>query len=151
MMVLLSSCTGQSSSNGLTDDQIANRTYMTQVSQTMDTLKSDLAAFSQAVADDDIVSMNAQADNANRTIANLAALTPPDALKDVHSEYVSGCEELRNALSAYLDLYNAINAATDEEPFDYSTYEKRLSDIEDLYNSGISHLEKADQEAKDME
>ena len=147
---VLSACMLQANNNTASEEQIANRDYMTQANRIMDTLMVDLTGFNKAVSDEDIVGMNDQADSANKTINELAALTPPNDLKDVHSEYVKGCEELRDALRDYRDLYTEISSATESQPFDYSTFDSRLSKIKQKYDSGISHLEKADQKARDM-
>ena len=43
-----------------------------------------------------------------------------------------------------MDLYAEIESATDEAPFDYSTYESRLAEIQSAYNEGIEQLKAAD-------
>jgi len=150
VFVVLGACTVQMSSDSASDTQIANRDYMAQVNRIMDTLTTDLSSFNQAVSDEDIVGMNEYADSADKTINELAALTPPDDLKDIHSEYLQGCEQLRDALSDYRDLYAKVSSATEAQPFDYSTFDSQLSKIRQKYDGGISHLEKADQEAQDL-
>ena len=34
-----------------------------------------------------------------------------------------------DALNSYIDLYTEIDSATEEQPFDYSTYDQRIQDI----------------------
>ena len=53
-------------------------------------------------------------------------------------------------MSLYVDLYTEIESATEEEPFDYSTYDARLKEIQDKYDSGIDKLEEADKKANEM-
>ena len=102
---------------------------MTQVNQTMDDLKSRLESFTDAVSRGDVVGMRTQADNAFKAIDDLNNLNVPDALKDIQKEYVDGTADLKDALNSYIDLYTEIDSATEEQPFDYSTYDQRIQDI----------------------
>lgn len=137
----------QSPNTGATDQQQANRTYMTQVNQTMEDLNTRLADFDEAVTRGDAVTMRTQADNAFEAIDDLSAIDTPDAMKDLQQNYVDGCDKLKEALSGYVDLYTEIDSATDEHPFDYGTYDDRLKAVQDAYNEGIDKLKAADEEA----
>lgn len=135
-----------------TDDAASeNRAYMSQVSQLMDTLSTDLGDFGQAVSDNDIVGMKTMSDNAKKTIDKLIKITPPETMAEIHDEYVSGCNDLIKALNDYIALYTEIDTATDVQPFDYETYDDRIEKIQDTYDSGIEHLEKADKKATELE
>ena len=146
VVAALSGCMAQNTAN---PEQTANRQYMSQVNQTMEDLKSRLEGFNQAVSNDDLVGMKTQADNAFKAIDDLNALEPPEELKDIQTAYVDGCNDLKEALSGYVDLFTEIENATEEEPFDYSTYDSRLKEIQDTYSSGIEHLEEADAKANE--
>ena len=104
----------QSPATGATDQQQANRTYMTKVNQAIDAL---------------------------------AAIDTPDAMKDLQTNYVDGCNKLKDALNSYIDLYTEISSATEEAPFDFSAYDGRVKEIQDAYNEGIDKLKAADEEA----
>ena len=54
--------------------QKANRAYMSQINETMESLKADLDDFVDAVSRDDIVNMRKQADNAFKRIDQLKAM-----------------------------------------------------------------------------
>jgi len=151
LLALLGSCASLSNNNSATDEQIANREYMVQVNRIMDTLIVDLTGFSKALADEDVVNMDVAAGHAYKTIDELVALKPPEALQEIHSEYVAGCVELRDALSEYIALYTEISLATEERPFNFSNYYVQLNKIKQKYSSGIAHLEKADEKARAME
>lgn len=145
--LVFAGCAQQSSTAN--DQSSASRQYMTQVNQKMDDLTDRLSGFSDAVARGDIVTMRTQADNAFKAIDELSAIEAPDALKDVQESYVEGCSSLRDALSAYIDLYSEIDGSSNSSSFDYSTYADRLSAIQDQYNQGIDKLKEADTAASE--
>ena len=95
----------------------------------------------------DAVTMRTQADNAYKAIDELSAIDTPDAMADLQKNYVDGCNTLKDALNAYVDLYTEISAATDEHPFDYATYDDRIKAVQDTYNKGIDQLKAADEQA----
>lgn len=130
--------------------QDENRAYMAQVNQTMETLDDRLSSFSDAVSRSDLVTMRTQADNAFKCIDDLSAIDAPDDLADIKSAYVDGTSELRSALDAYIALYTEIESATDDAPFDWSTYDARLSEIKTSYDEGIAKLQEGDQKAADL-
>ncbi len=142
---LLAGC--MSPNTGATDQQRANRTYMTKVNQAMEDLNSRLGDFDDAVSRGDVITMRTQADNAFSAIDALAAIDTPDAMKGLQSGYVDGCNALKGALNDYIDLYTEIDSATDEHPFDYGAYDERIKAVQDKYNDGISKLKAADEEA----
>ncbi len=146
---VLGGCVAQQTS-AVTEAQSENRAYMTQVNQTMETLKDRLTSFSDAVSRGDVVTMRTQADNAFKALDSLSSQDAPDALKDVKQQYVDGCASLESALSDYVTLYSEIDSATDEQPFDWSTYDQRIAAIQSSYDSGIAQLEAGDKTAADL-
>ena len=91
-----------------------------------------------------------QADNAFKAIDDLSNLNVPDALKDIQKEYVDGTADLKDALNSYIDLYTEIDSATEEQPFDYSTYDQRIQDIKSKYDEGIGKLQSGDNKASEL-
>ncbi|MBQ3106589.1 MAG: hypothetical protein IJC51_03860 [Eggerthellaceae bacterium] len=148
-LVAMAGCAQQNTSEQ--NAQAANRQYMTDVNRCMDQLSDSLDAFSDAVSRNDIVSMRTQADSAFRSLDELAALEAPEVLLDVQVEYVEGCAKLEQALGDYLTLFTQIETATEEQPFDFSTYDQSLKDIQKLYNEGIAQLESGDALAAEKE
>lgn len=142
---ILSGCMAQPT--GASQEQQANRTYMTKVNQAMEDLNSRLQSFDDAVARGDAVTMRTQADNAYEVIDTLDAIDTPEAMKDLQKDYVDGCTALKEALNAYVDLYTEVDSATEAHPFDYGTYDERIKAIQDKYNEGIQKLKDADDEA----
>lgn len=130
--------------------QAQNRHYMTQVNQTLDDLDEQLDGFVDAVSRTDLVTMRTQADNAFKTIDELGSIEAPEALAEVKTSYVDGCNTLKDALNAYVQLYTDIESATDAQPFDYSTYDQRLQEIQDLYDQGIEKLQEGDEKATNL-
>ncbi len=128
-------------------DQLDRRQYMSQVNQAMDDLQSRLDGFADAVSRNDVVSMRTQADDAFKALDDLNGLDVPEGLKDIQQEYVDGTSDLKDALNAYIDLYTEIESATDDQPFDWSSYDQRIADIQDRYNAGIDKLKAGDEKA----
>lgn len=146
--VLLAGCAQQGSAEN--DAQAQNRSYMSTVNQTVDDLSTRLDSFEEAVVRGDVVTMRTQLDNAMRALDDLAAIEAPEPLVDVQAGYVEGCEALKGALNAYVELYTEIDSATEAHPFDYSTFAERIKGIQDMYNDGIAKLEAADKKASEL-
>ena len=147
-VVLLGGCAGQN--NQATEQQKANRQYMTQVNQTMEDLAGKLDGFSDAVARGDLVTMRTQADNAFKSIEDLNKIEAPEDMKKIQAEYVEGCNDLKDAMNAYIGLYSEIESATDDQPFDYGTYDERLKAIQDQYDKGIGKLQSGENKASEL-
>lgn len=147
----LAGCSTVSQNSQVNEQQTANRQYMTQVNQKMDALTTRLSSFSDAVSRDDLVTMRTQADNAFKVIDELSSLDVPSDMKDIQEGYLDGCTDLKEALAAYIELYSDIEAATDAQPFDYSTYADRLQAIQDQYDAGIEKLKAGDESATGKE
>ncbi len=145
----LSGCAQQQNTQA-TQEISDNRAYMAQVNQTMDDLKTRIDSFTDAVSRKDVVSMRTQADNAFKVLESLRTQDAPDALKTIKADYVEGCDSLEAALNDYIALYTEIDAATEAQPFDWSTYDRRLSAIKATYDQGIAKLEEGDKTAADM-
>lgn len=148
MASVLGGCASQNTA--ATEQQSANRAYMTQANQKMDDLKSRLESFTDAVSRSDVVGMRTQAENAFKVIDDLNDISVPDAMKDIQQEYTDGTAALEDALSAYVDLYSEIDSATDAQPFDWSTYDQRMADIQKQYDEGIDKLQAGDNKATEL-
>ena len=131
--------------NAATSEQQANRAYMSQVNESMTKLQDSLKQFTDAVSRGDVVSMRTQADNAYKALDKLTALEAPDALADVQEKYQSGTDKLREALDSYITLYTEMNG----ESFDMATYDKRVSDVQKLYDEGVDLMQEGDKLAAD--
>ena len=150
MMVIgaLVGCTAQNSAES--EQQAENRHYMSTVNTTVDELSTRLESFEDAVSRGDVVTMRTQADNAFKTIDALAAIEAPEALAEIQKGYTEGSAALKDALNAYVALFTEIESATDEHPFDFSTYDERIKAIQDQYNDGVAKLEAADKKATEL-
>lgn len=144
----LAGCTGQTAAD---QQQDANRQYLSQVNQVMDDLETALASFTDAVSRNDVVGMQTQADNALAKLDSLGSIEAPDELAGVQQSYQDGTSQLRDALSSYVALYTEISSATDAQPFDWSTYDARLAEIQEKYDAGIDALEAGDKAAAEVE
>lgn len=141
-LFVLSACS-TTQSNPVADAQAANRQYMADVNQTMENLEEKLTSFTDAVARGDLVSMQTQADKAYEVLDDFKAITAPEALTDVHADYVAACESLEEALDAYIDLATEVEG-TSSGKVNTESYTKRLEEIQALYDEGIAKLEAAD-------
>lgn len=134
-----------------TQQESADRQYLSQVNQVMDDLQVALGNFTDAVSRDDVVGMQTQAENALSTLNDLDSIEAPENLADVHQSYQEGSDKLRKALNDYVALYTEISSASSDHPFDWSTYQARLADIQASYDAGIDALRAGDQAAADEE
>ena len=67
------------------------------------------------------------------------------------SGYEEGAGKLRDALNDYVALYTEISSSTDAQPFDWSTYDARLAEIQQGYDEGIAKLKETDELAANKE
>ena len=144
----LAGCTGQTAGS---EQQDVNRQYLSQVNQVMDDLETSLASFTDAVSRNDVVGMQTQAENALSKLDSLDSIEAPEELSEVQQSYQDGTAQLREALSSYVALYTEISSATDAQPFDWSTYDARLAEIQKSYDAGIDALEAGDKAAAEVE
>ena len=121
-----------------TDAAAQNRAYMSQANTMGMQLDNDLAKFSEAVAADDIVTMEQTAANAYRVIDAFKEIEAPEAMAGIHAEYSAGCDDLEAALQAYVLLYR------ESDSLDNEAFNARIADIQEKYDSGIAHLQNGD-------
>ena len=70
----LGGCTAAQNETQASGQQMANRQYMAQVNQKMESLTERLSGFSDAVSRGDVVTMRTQADNAFKVIEGLSGI-----------------------------------------------------------------------------
>lgn len=151
LMASLAGCASLQQNSQEAEAQAANRQYMSQVNQITDELTTNLAAFDEAVSDNDPVAMRLQADNAFRTLDSLSSLEPPEVLKDVQAGYTEGASKLEEALNSYIDLYTELGGAdAANAAVDATTYDERLAAIQQTYNDGIAKLQETDKQATEL-
>ena len=150
MAGVLGGCAGTATTEE-EEAQQANRDYMSQVNSIMEELDEELESFTDAVSRDDVVGMSTQADNAYKVLDELEDLEVPEGLEEIQEDYLAGADSLEQALDAYVELYTEIDAAEDDEDFDWSSYEDRLAEVQTLYDEGIAQFEAADTAAAEME
>ena len=144
--LMLSGCA--SNAQQANDPQTLNRQYMANVNQIMDEIDAQMTEFSTLVKEGEVVSLSTQLAAINNSVDKLKALSVPDAMKDIQSDYLKGTEELQTAFAAYVDLYEDVKAP-ENGTFDFATYGDRLNDVKSHYEAGIQALESADQKAAD--
>ena len=144
--LMLSGCA--SNAQQANDPQTLNRQYMANVNQIMDEIDAQMTEFSTIVKEGEVVSLSTQLAAINNSVDKLKALSVPDEMKDIQSEYLKGTEELQTAFAAYVDLYEDVKAP-ENGTFDFATYGDRLNDVKSHYEAGIQALESADQKAAD--
>lgn len=144
--LILSGCA--SNAQQANDPQTLNRQYMANVNQIMDEIDAQMTEFSTIVKEGEVVSLSTQLAAINNSVDKLKALSVPDEMKDIQSDYLKGTEELQTAFAAYVDLYEDVKAP-ENGTFDFATYGDRLNDVKSHYEAGIQALESADQKAAD--
>ena len=143
----LGALVGCSGNTAEQDAQTQNRQYMSSVNTIMDTLNTNMEEFATAVKDGEVVSLDAQLEAVNTCVDDLNTITPPEAMTDIHKSYVTGATEMQTALTAYVQLYEDVNAPQSGS-FDYSTYDSRLANIQSHYDAGIAAFQDADSKAQ---
>ena len=143
---LLAGCA--STNTQANDPQTLNRQYMANVNQIMDEIDAQMTEFSTIIKEGEVVSLSTQLANINNSVDKLKALSVPDAMKDIQSDYLKGTEELQTAFSAYVDLYEDVKAP-ESGTFDFATYGDRLNEVRSHYEAGIEALQSADQKASE--
>lgn len=144
--LLLSGC--GSNDNQANDPQTLNRQYMANVNQIMEDIDAQMTEFSTIIKEGEVVSFSTQLANIDNSVDKLKALSVPDDMKDIQSEYLKGTEELRTAFASYVELYEDVKVPA-SGTFDFSKYGERLADIRAHYEAGIEALQNADQKASD--
>ncbi len=152
LSLFLAGCTAPQAANQEEDkDQTLTSTqYMAKVNQLVEKLDERLQGFNEAVSREDAITMRTQADNAFAVLDEIAAIEPPEELKDLREQYIKGCDQLKDALNSYVTLYTELSNATQSEPFDYASYPDRIEQIQDQYDEGIKTLEDADKAATEL-
>lgn len=136
---------GQNGAPQMNEEQRANRAYMSQVNETMVELDGRLDLFVDAVSRGDIVNMRTQANEAYKVLDTLSDIEAPEKLADIHKSYTDGVAKLREALDGYIDLYSA--AAKAGADYDWASYDKRIAEIQALYDEGLKDLQEGDRKA----
>ena len=124
--LMLSGCA--SNAQQANDPQTLNRQYMANVNQIMDEIDAQMTEFSTIVKEGEVVSLSTQLAAINNSVDKLKALSVPDEMKDIQSDYLKGTEELQTAFAAYVDLYEDVKAP-ENGTFDFATYGDRLNDV----------------------
>lgn len=151
LMASMAGCASFQQNSQEAEDQAANRQYMSQVNQITEDLTTNLAAFDEAVSDNDPVAMRLQADNAFKTLDSLSSLEAPDVLKDVQAGYIEGASKLEEALNSYIDLYTDLGGANAESAaVDAAAYNEQIAAIQQTYNEGIAKLQETDKQATEL-
>lgn len=129
------------------EEQLKNREFMSQINEAISRVNDGLSGFSEAMSQEDIVSMKHQVEEAAKAVEDLDKIEAPEGLGDIKTGYLDGCKKLQEALEQYLTLYTDIS----NETLDANTYDTRLGDIKKLYEGGIKDLQAADEKATEQE
>lgn len=148
LMGALAGCSssGQTDAADSSSSASANRDYMSSANTIIEQLQENLTDFSEAVSDDNLVSMKTAAKKAYANIDSFKQLQPTDTLKPVHSEYVKGCNDLKDALEQYIDLFSDQKKSKLSD----AQYKQRLKKIQAKYDSGMNHLKAGDKKATSL-
>ena len=134
-LACLAALVGCASNNEQTDAQTQNRQYMSSVNTIMETLNTNMGAFSEAVKDGEVVSLSAQLSAVDQCVSDLEGLSVPDAMGDIHSSYVNGAKELQTALSSYVQLYEDVKAPANGVAPSGADYDSRMAEIQSHYDA----------------
>ncbi len=147
MAFVVAGCTSSTATTSTQTDDAAsqNRQYMSQLNQQSSDLQTALQSFSDAVAQNDLVTMNAQMTEVDKVVDSVKNTPATDDLQEVKDKYVDGLCTTDDALKAYVTLFEDVQAGT----VDQDTYDSRLTQIQQSYDDGISKLSDADAAVKE--
>ena len=140
----LAAVTGCAPEDQQKDGAAQNRAYLSQMNTAMMQLNADLEPFTAAVAANDVVTMEQAAASVYRDIDAVKAIKPSETMKDIHTEYCAGCDDLKQALQSYVALYK------DAEDTDTKDINEAVAAIQAQYDSGIAHLQAADKKVTEL-
>ena len=145
-MVALAGCAGVQQTSEEAKAQAESRQYMSDANAAIDQLSQRLEGFEDAVSRGDVVTMRTQADDAFRALDGLAALEPPEVLKEVQQGYMDGCNQLKDALNDYIALCtDVVNGSVSG-----AAYDERLAAVQAAYDAGVDKLKATDETASKL-
>ena len=100
--LLLSGCA--SNAQQANDPQTLNRQYMANVNQIMDEIDAQMTEFSTIVKEGEVVSLGTQLAAINNSVDKLKALSVPDEMKDIQSDYLKGSKQLSQLMSISMKM-----------------------------------------------
>lgn len=137
----------QSPATGATDQQQANRTYMTKVNQAVEELNTRLGEFDEAVAQESVVNMRNKANSA------FEAIDAPGGHRYA-GRHERSADELRRRLQQAEgcpeQLHRFVHGDQQRNrggALRLQRLRRRVKEIQDAYNEGIDKLKAADEEA----
>jgi hypothetical protein len=141
--LVLALATGCASTAAQTADDSAaaqNRQYMATLNQQVSDISTATDSFQKAVADSDVVTMQAQVTAIDKTIDDIKNTDATDRLQAVKDDYVDALCTLDDAMKAYVQLYTDVQNGQVSD----ADYQQRLSDVQSAYNSGVEKMKAAD-------
>ncbi len=148
-LAALAGCSGTGSSSQQKTPAQLNREYMSSVNSISSEASRALSDFGDAAAKQDVAAMRLAAADAGKALDKIDSLEAPDALKDVSDEYKAGADDLSQALSDYVEIYSKVKNAGDDTAAAASAAEG-IDDVKARYDSGVTHLSKADSMVAEM-
>lgn len=142
MLGLLAGCTTPTQPTTESDPVTV---YKTNLKAAASDVVSRLEAYDEAVEGGNIYTIRSSINNVFTALDGLTSIEAPADCSEVQKNYVAGCNDLRDALNSYLELLTAMENATDEQPFDYASYQSQLDGIQSQYTNGINALQAGDQ------
>ena len=140
LVCAVAGCAPSASEEKSSDPAALNRSYMARVNQQMADLAEVLEGFQAAVGEGDAVAMQASQAQAGRIIEAVKSAEAPAMLEDVKQGYVTGLDQLQQALGSYVQLYNDAQAGW----LDEAAFNDRLAQVQASYDAGVQALADAD-------
>lgn len=128
----------------------ANKQYMENVNGKASELAKELSSFSEYVANSDAVNVKLVVDKVGGILDSIKDIEAPDQMKDIHSSYSEAADDLKTALTSYVEVF-VNNAASKDGKVLSADDEAKLKDASDKYKSAVDAFNKADESAKNNE
>lgn len=123
-----------------------NRQCLSLLSSRVGDLQDVMDEFEAAASEQNIVAMKTQLGNAQGILDQIREQDATDALTDVKDAYVSALDELDQAMSTYVDVYEKVQNGemTAEDA------QAEIEGIQQSYNDAVGKLDKADEAVKKL-
>ena len=143
LLLSLCACAGTPEGDKEASD---NRQCLSLLSSRVSDLQDVMDEFEAAASEQNIVAMKTQLGNAQGILDQIREQDATDALTDVKDAYVSALDELDQAMSTYVYVYEKVQNGemTAEDA------QAEIEGIQQSYNDAVGKLDKADEAVKKL-
>ncbi|MGN0262749.1 MAG: hypothetical protein ACI4B9_07920 [Eggerthellaceae bacterium] len=143
LLLSLCACVGASEADKGASE---NRQCLSLLSSRVGDLQDVMVEFEAAASEQNVVAMKTQLGNAQAILDQIREQDATEALADVKEAYVAALDELDQAMSAYVDVYEKVQNGE----MTAADAQTEIEGIQQSYNDAVDKLEKADESVKKL-